>query len=135
MVTERDNISEGTAIIALTRNGAVMARKLAGSMERESTLFIDRRFHEDGDPGVTFSLPLRPVVQQAFKGYSSLVLFLSVGATIRLVAPLLESKQVDPAVVCIDDAGSFCVSLVSGHVGGADRLAEEVAGYLSLIHI
>ena len=130
MATERDNISEGTAIIALTRNGAVMARKLAGSIERESTLFIDRRFHEEGDPGVTFDLPLRPVVQQAFNEYASIVIFLSVGATIRLLAPLLESKQADPAVVCIDDAGNFCVSLVSGHIGGADRLAEEVAGYL-----
>ena len=90
MATERDNISEGTAIIALTRNGAVMARKLAGSIERESTLFIDRRFHEEGDPGVTFDLPLRPVVQQAFNEYASIMIFLSVGATIRLLAPLLE---------------------------------------------
>ena len=39
-------------------------------------------------------------------------------------------KQVDPAVVCVDDAGSFCVSLISGHVGGADRLAQEVAGHI-----
>ena len=70
MATERDNISEGTAIIALTRNGAVMARKLAGSMERESTLFIDRRFRREGDHEITFDLPLRPVVQQAFNEYA-----------------------------------------------------------------
>ncbi|MCH2675857.1 MAG: cobalamin biosynthesis protein [Dehalococcoidia bacterium] len=130
MATERDNISETTAIIALTRNGAVMARKLAGSLERESTLFIDHRFRQECDSGEAFGLPLRPVVEQAFSKYSSIVVFLSVGATIRLLAPLLESKQVDPAVVCIDDAGRFCVSLISGHVGGGDRLAEEVASYL-----
>ncbi len=46
------------------------------------------------------------------------------------MAPSLESKQVDPAVVCVDDAGYFCVSLISGHVGGADRLAQEVARHL-----
>ena len=130
MATERDNISEGTAIIALTRNGVVMARELAGSLERESTLFLDRRFREEGDSGEIFDLPLRPVVERAFAEYSSVVLFLSVGATIRLLAPLLESKQVDTAVVCIDDAGSFCVSLISGHIGGADQLAQEVAGHL-----
>ena len=127
MATERNNAPEKTAIIALTRNGARMARTLAGSLDRDHTLFIDRRFRKDADSGETFELPLRPVVKRAFAEYSSLVLFLSAGASIRLLAPLLESKQVDPAVVCVDDAGSFCVSLISGHVGGADQLAQEVA--------
>ena len=127
MATERNNAPEKTAIIALTRNGARMARTLAGSLDRDHTLFIDRRFRKDDDSGEAFDLPLRPVVKRAFAGYSSLVLFLSAGASIRLLAPLLESKQIDPAVVCVDDAGSFCVSLISGHVGGADQLAQEVA--------
>jgi len=127
VATERNNASEKTAIIALTRNGARMARTLAGSLDHDNTLFIDRRFRKDDDSGETFDLPLRPLVKRAFAGYSSLVLFLSAGASIRLLAPLLESKQVDPAVVCVDDAGSFCVSLISGHVGGADQLAQEVA--------
>ena len=127
MATERNNAPKKTAIIALTRNGARMARTLAGSLDRNHTLFIDRRFRKDDDSGEAFDLPLWPVVKRAFAGYSSLVLFLSAGASIRLLAPLLESKQIDPAVVCVDDAGSFCVSLISGHVGGADQLAQEVA--------
>ena len=127
MATERNNAPEKTAVIALTRNGARMARTLAGSLDRDHILFIDSRFRKDDDSGETFDLPLRPVVERAFAEYSSLVLFLSAGASIRLLAPLLESKQVDPAVVCVDDAGSFCVSLISGHVGGADQLAQEVA--------
>ncbi len=121
-----------TAIIALTRNGAGMARALAGSFDRDRnvTLFLDRRFYEDGDAAELFDLPVRSVVERAFAEYSRLVLFLSAGASIRLLAPSLESKQVDPAVVCVDDAGSFCVSLISGHVGGADRLALEVARHI-----
>lgn len=120
--------------MALTRNGARMARVLAGSLDRdgdrEVTLFLDRRFGEEGDDAELFDLPLRPVVERAFTEYSNLVLFLSAGASIRLLAPLLQSKRIDPAVVCIDDAGSFCVSLISGHAGGADRLAQKVARYL-----
>ncbi len=127
MATERNNAPKKTAIIALTRNGARVARTLAGSLDRDHALFIDRRFRKDDDSGEAFDLPLWPVVKRAFAGYSSLVLFLSAGASIRLLAPLLESKQIDPAVVCVDDAGSFCVSLISGHVGGADQLAQEVA--------
>ena len=123
-----------TAIIALTRNGAKMARSLAGLLDGDVALLLDRRFFTEGDTkGDTaqpFDLPLRPVVERAFAEYSRLVLFLSAGASIRLLAPCLESKQVDPAVVCVDDAGSFCVSLISGHVGGADRLAQEVARHL-----
>ncbi|MEE3168468.1 MAG: cobalamin biosynthesis protein [Chloroflexota bacterium] len=127
MATETNNAPKKTAIIALTRNGARMARTLSGSLDRDHALFIDRRFRKDDDSGEAFDLPLWPVVKRAFAGYSSLVLFLSAGASIRLLAPLLESKQIDPAVVCVDDAGSFCVSLISGHVGGADQLAQEVA--------
>ena len=142
MATEKDSPPERTApkrtaILALTRNGARMARALAQSFERDGdrdvTLFLDRRFldeGEEGDAAEPFDLPVRPVVERAFAEYSSLVLFLSAGASIRLLAPCLESKRVDPAVVCVDDAGSFCVSLVSGHLGGADRLAQEVARHL-----
>ena len=107
-----------------------MARTLAGKLDRDVTLFLDRRFHEEGDTAKPFDLPVRPVVERAFAEYSSLVLFLSAGASIRLLAPCLESKHEDPAVVCVDDAGHFCVSLISGHVGGADRLAQEVARHL-----
>ena len=123
-----------------------MARALAGSLARDGnrdvTLFLDRRFLDEAEEAEEadetdktegtektiaaepFDLPVRPVVERAFAEYPSLVLFLSAGASIRLLAPCLEGKKVDPAVVCVDDAGSFCVSLVSGHVGGADRLAQ-----------
>ena len=47
-----------------------------------------------------------------------------------MLAPLLQHKHRDPAVVCVDDAGRFVVSLVSGHVGGADELAQQVADIL-----
>ena len=122
-----------TAIIALTRNGARMARKLASSLGGDVTLYLDRRFQNEsaeggaveGDAAEPFDLPLKPVVERAFAEYSRLVLFLSAGASIRLLAPCLESKQVDPAVVCVDDAGSFCVSLISGHLGGADQLRSS----------
>ena len=53
-----------------------------------------------------------------------------VGAAVRLLASSLDDKHSDPAVVCVDDGGRFAVSLVSGHLGGADALAQEVAAAL-----
>ncbi|MDO5535476.1 MAG: precorrin-3B C(17)-methyltransferase, partial [Propionibacteriaceae bacterium] len=52
---------------------------------------------------------------------------LALGATTRLIAPLLTDKKSDPGVVVVDEAGSFVVPLVGGHVGGANELARRVA--------
>jgi cobalt-precorrin 5A hydrolase/precorrin-3B C17-methyltransferase len=53
-----------------------------------------------------------------------------VGVAVRVVGPLLSDKTTDPAVVCVDEAGRFAVAVAGGHAGGANRLAEEVAGLL-----
>lgn len=52
---------------------------------------------------------------------------LATGAVVRLIAPLLEHKSGDPAVVVVDEAGQFAISLCSGHQGGADQLAQLIA--------
>lgn len=57
-------------------------------------------------------------------------MFGSVGMTVRLMAPLMKDKHTDPAVVAVDDAGRFAVSVLSGHVGGANELASRVAATL-----
>jgi len=58
------------------------------------------------------------------------VVVLAVGATVRLLAPLLGQKETDPAVVCVDDAARYAVVVVGGHAGGGNHLAAEVAGML-----
>jgi cobalt-precorrin 5A hydrolase len=119
-----------TAIVALSRRGVALARTLSGSLEGGTDLFLDRRFFDVSDNAQAFDLPLRPIVGKILSQYQAVILFLPVGAAIRLIAPYLQDKHLDPAVVCVDDAGRFAVSLVSGHVGGADRLAEAVGRVL-----
>ena len=119
-----------TAIVAISRNGAQLARRLAIALGRGTTLYLDRRFLIGDENAVAFDLPARPLVQSVFQECQRLVLFMPVGAAVRLLAPCLEHKHSDPAVVCVDDAGRFAVSLISGHLGGADRLAQEVASIL-----
>lgn len=58
------------------------------------------------------------------------VVVLAAGASVRLVAPLLEGKDRDPAVVCVDDAGRFALALLGGHGAGANALAADVAALL-----
>jgi cobalt-precorrin 5A hydrolase / precorrin-3B C17-methyltransferase len=58
------------------------------------------------------------------------VLFASVGIAVRVAAPLLDSKHADPAIVCVDESGRWVVAVTGGHGGGANALAQEVAGLL-----
>jgi len=120
-----------TAVVAVSRRGVDLARTLAGSLEGGTDLYLHRRFLDAGDYAQAFDLPLRPIVGRVLAEYRAVVLFLPVGAAVRLIAPYLQDKHQDPAVVCVDDAGRFAVSLVSGHIGGADQLAEAVARVLS----
>lgn len=66
----------------------------------------------------------------AWSECDALVVFLATGATVRLLAPLLQSKRTDPGVVCVDEGRRFAVALVGGHEGGANELAHEVAEVL-----
>ena len=120
------------AIVAVSRPGAALARRLAAADGfRDAELHLERRTASP-DAAATagarlYDLPLRPVLQDLFGRCGGLVAFLPVGATVRLLAPALGDKRRDAAVVCVDDGGQYAVSLLSGHTGGADALARRVA--------
>jgi len=103
------------ALIALTVAGRASAARLAEAWPSETR---------------TYDGPTRQALHRAWAECDGLVCFLAVGATTRLVAPLLDSKWVDPAVVCVDEAGRYAVALVGGHVAGANALCTSVAGVL-----
>jgi cobalt-precorrin 5A hydrolase/precorrin-3B C17-methyltransferase len=69
-------------------------------------------------------------VGTAFAECDGLVCFLATGATVRLLAPLLQDKASDPGVVVVDEAQRFAVALLGGHGGGANALAQQVADAL-----
>lgn len=71
--------------------------------------------------------PLSVVVAELWNTQRSLVFGLASGAVVRLIAPLLQDKATDPAVVVVDPAGQFVISLCGGHAGGADQLARLIA--------
>jgi cobalt-precorrin 5A hydrolase/precorrin-3B C17-methyltransferase len=70
---------------------------------------------------------LKAHIASLWHHHRAFVFCLASGAVVRLIAPLLEDKSLDPAVVVVDEAGQFVISLSSGHQGGADQLARIVA--------
>ncbi|MXZ91965.1 MAG: hypothetical protein F4W95_03370 [Chloroflexi bacterium] len=115
-----------TAIVAVSRPGAILARRLASKLP-EAELHLERRLADETDREThLYDLPLRPVLQSLFVNRDALIVFLPVGAAVRLLAPVFAGKKMDAAVVCVDDGGHYAVSVLSGHVGGADELARRV---------
>jgi cobalt-precorrin 5A hydrolase/precorrin-3B C17-methyltransferase len=67
---------------------------------------------------------------QAFAECDAIISFLAVGATVRIVAPLITGKYEDPGIVCVDEALRYAIPVLGGHAGGANVLARRVAGIL-----
>ncbi len=120
-------------LIAITKGGAEQAARLAAQLP-QATLCTSQKFAAAFD-----SLPndkriysggVKEQMGEIFGQYDQLVCFVSVGAIIRLVAPHLQGKETDPGVMAVDDAARFVVPLLSGHVGGANVWAEQVARLL-----
>ena len=99
-------------LIAVTGGGRAAAQRLADAWPGQT-----RRY--DG--------PARQALPRAWAQCDGLVCFLAVGATVRLIAPLLDSKWTDPAVVCVDESARRAVAVVGGHAAGANALAAQVA--------
>lgn len=84
-----------------------------------------------GDPShPTAPRSLAAAVAQTWPQVQGCLFILTVGSVVRLIAPLLQDKYRDPAVVVVDESGRWAISLCGGHVGGADALARQVAAAL-----
>lgn len=74
--------------------------------------------------------PINKLLEDIFKRYEGMVFFAALGIVVRFISPLCKSKLADPAVVCVDSAGRFCISVLSGHEGGANQLVFDIAAIL-----
>jgi len=70
---------------------------------------------------------LGKLTKESFTRYGGLVMIMALGIVVRMIAPNIESKKKDPAVVAVDNSGQYSISVLSGHAGGANKLAVEVA--------
>lgn len=116
------------ALYTLTQQGLPLAAKLAAALPGETAVFATRR-HAEGTPATPFD-SLAECVSENFTRFDGHVFIAAAGIVVRTIAPLLKDKATDPAVVCLDQQGQFAVPLLSGHLGGANALAESCANIL-----
>lgn len=124
------------AVISFTRNGS----RLGGSLVRRFRElgetcdgYVQNRFLNEVQeiPGICcVKEPVAEWTGRRFSQVDGLIFIGAAGIAVRAVAPWLKDKMTDPAVVVVDEAGKYAVSLLSGHVGGANRLARMTADIL-----
>ena len=113
-------------IIAFTKAGCALAKKLADGLGLGSgSVCGPARFADELDIDAYESLDAW--TQAHFATDDALIFVGASGIAVRAIAPHVRDKFSDPAVVSVDEAGRFVVPLLSGHVGGANELAREVA--------
>jgi len=124
------NERRALAVYAITRHGVAIGERLVAGLPR-ADLFVSEKLGAMAPPSArTFALPMGPILRDTFTAYDAHVFIVSVGAVVRMIAPLLTSKKVDPAVVCVDDAARFAICLLSGHVGRGNVFTDRVAAVL-----
>lgn len=142
------------AVIALTRQGSKLGIRLLQNPPQnlhpnsrfeveEMVLFLPEKFGAGeeifcGTAGSgtvrrqvrLYDQPLSGLVGSLIQMFDGFVFIMAAGIVVRLMARHIKDKRTDPAVVVVDEAGRFAISLLSGHLGGANALARQVAAAL-----
>ena len=113
------------AIWAITPHGATQADRLADGLPG-ADIYVSHSLAEKKSAHIEFER-LTPTVAEKFGQYTGHIFMMSTGIVVRVLAPLIKSKTKDPAVVVVDDLGKNAISLLSGHIGGANELTLKVA--------
>lgn len=116
-----------TAVLSVSREGYALARRIKANLP-DAELYTSGVWRLPEDHPV--QPDLRTLTAQLFSQNQALIFIMASGIAVRMVAPLLESKDKDPAILAMDDQGRWVIPLVSGHLGGANRLAEVLAAFL-----
>lgn len=118
------------AVISVTRNGNRISEKISEKLECERYSFVKY----PSENSVVFE-KLSELTEEIFYRYDGIIFICAVGIAVRCIAPFIKSKQYDPAVIAVDENGTFAVSVLSGHIGGANILAEITADIIKAVPV
>jgi len=114
------------AVLAITKNGIEMSLKLKEHFS-DFEIFAPVKFSDNNGKIQWYDESTTQKIVDLFKSNDGIVCLFSLGAVIRLLAPHIKDKKTDPAVIVIDDNANFVISVLSGHLGGANELSNEIA--------
>lgn len=117
------------AIISISKQGNQLALKLSERLSDEVCCYALPKWNKEGF--LPIEGRLQDFCEHLFVKYDALIFIMASGIVVRSIAPWIKDKTSDPAVIVIDDKGKHVISLLSGHLGGANELTLKVAALIS----
>jgi len=122
------------AVLALTSKAAALGGRVREAFPG-ADLFVPERYRSGYPGSLAIEDSLGTFVSFLWPRYTRFVFVMAAGIVVRTVAPLLKSKLEDPAVVVLDEQGRYAIPLLSGHLGGANELAREIAARVGAVPV
>lgn len=117
------------SIISFTKNGAWLCSKIHQKLKEDGIVstpyMLSKTFQNKELLPVKTSLSVW--TEEQFLECTAIIFIGATGIAVRAIAPYLKSKDKDPAIICIDEMGNYVISLLSGHLGGANELCTYIA--------
>ena len=114
------------AVLAITKNGIKMSLGIKEHFS-DFEIFAPIKFSDNNEKIQWYDESTSDKIVKLFKNNDGLICLFSLGAVIRLLSSHIKDKKTDPAVIVIDDNANFVISVLSGHLGGANELSNEIA--------
>ena len=125
-------------LISFTKNGASTCIDIVKHLsmhECETFAKGNFDFNEIENKVIFVKSSLSEWTKEMFLHKDAIVFVSAIGIAVRSVAPYIKDKYEDPAIIVVDEMGKYAISLLSGHVGGANELAEEIANGIRALPI
>lgn len=126
-----------TAIICFSRRGTDLGKKVQQGLRQfgHETELAVKSSHVQKKGVFCVKETLSEWTGRQFCEKEALIFIGACGIAVRAIAPYIKSKDMDPAVVAVDETGAFSVPLLSGHLGGANLLAEQAASVTGAVPV
>jgi len=118
------------AIFTITKTSLETAKKISQN-KNKCRIFAPQKLKKYCSKNIILYKELKQTIEKNWQKFDGFIFIMATGIVIRHISNLIKEKTIDPAVVVCDQYGNHAISLLSGHIGGANRLAEDIAEILN----